>query len=568
MVQKLLRKGRKGTRIIYVPGNHDEFLRNYYGTHFGGIEVVEQTMHDGADGKRYLIIHGDIFDLVVQNARWLAHLGDRAYDFAIQMNRFVNMFRRMFGRPYWSLSQWAKLKVKNAVNYIGAFERTLAAEARRCEADGVICGHIHFAAIRDEHGIRYINCGDWVESCTAVVEHEDGTFEIINWANSLAAGVRAAPLAVRPPDESPRRHRRLASAGQWCGADADDDVGARPRRSASRWVPHAAVVPHGRDAGLSRHPPRAAAPGDDCPADRGGEADAIHIATEGPIGMLVRRYCRRHGLAVSSSFHTRFPEYVSARLPVPESWVWAMLRWFHSLPGSVMAATPPLAQELCERGFRNVRIWPRGVDAKLFRPRTIDLCFPRPVFLSVGRLAVEKNLEAFLDLDLPGTKVVVGDGPQRASLQRRYRDAVFLGEQFGEQLAETYAAADVFVFPSKTDTFGLVLLEALASGVPVAAFPVTGPRDVIGNAPVGVLNEDLREACLAALGCRARTAGLCAGAKLGSLRAGFLNNILNAAAWSRTARWPSCGEDPHFAAGRSPDRLTCVARSSRRATNG
>lgn len=227
--------------------------------------------------------------------------------------------------------------------------------------------------------------------------------------------------------------------------------------------------------------------------------DAIHIATEGPIGLLVRRYCRVHNLAISSSFHTRFPEYVSARLPVPEAWVWALLRRFHSLSGSVMAATPPLAQELSERAFANVRIWPRGVDATLFRPRTVELSLPRPVFLSVGRLAVEKNLEAFLDLDLPGTKVVVGDGPQRASLQRRYREAVFLGEQFGEQLAETYAAADVFVFPSRTDTFGLVLLEALASGVPVAAFPVTGPRDVIGDAPVGVLNDDLRQACLAAL---------------------------------------------------------------------
>jgi glycosyltransferase involved in cell wall biosynthesis len=258
--------------------------------------------------------------------------------------------------------------------------------------------------------------------------------------------------------------------------------------------------------------------------------DAIHIATEGPIGMLVRRYCRAHRLAISSSFHTRFPEYVSARLPVPEAWVWAVLRWFHSLSGSVMAATAPLAQELSERGFGNVRIWPRGVDAKLFRPRTIDLCFPRPVFLSVGRIAVEKNLEAFLDLDLPGTKVVVGDGPQRASLQRRYRDAVFLGEQFGEQLAETYAAADVFVFPSRTDTFGLVLLEALASGVPVAAFPVTGPRDVIGAAPVGALNDDLRDACIAALtlsreDCRAFALERSWEASAQA----FLNNILSAA---------------------------------------
>lgn len=260
------------------------------------------------------------------------------------------------------------------------------------------------------------------------------------------------------------------------------------------------------------------------------EPDAVHIATEGPIGMLVRRYCRARGIGISSSFHTRFPEYVSARLPVPEAWVWAALRWFHSLSGSVMAATPALVEELSGRGFGNVRIWPRGVDARLFRPRIIDLCFPRPVFLSVGRLAVEKNLEAFLDLDLPGTKVVVGDGPQRANLQRRYRDVVFLGEQFGEQLAETYAAADAFVFPSRTDTFGLVLLEALASGVPVAAFPVTGPRDVIGNAPVGILDDDLREACLAALTLSRDDCRAFALARSWEASAqAFLNNVLNAA---------------------------------------
>jgi UDP-2,3-diacylglucosamine pyrophosphatase LpxH len=184
-VQKMLRKARKGAKVIYVPGNHDEFLRNYYGTHFGGIDVVENIVHEGVDGKRYLVIHGDIFDLVVQNARWLAHLGDKAYDFAIQMNRVVNAFRRCFGMSYWSLSQWAKLKVKNAVNYIGAFEQTLAGEARRHGADGVICGHIHTAAIRDEHGVRYMNCGDWVESCTALAEHDDGHFEIIGWIGPL-----------------------------------------------------------------------------------------------------------------------------------------------------------------------------------------------------------------------------------------------------------------------------------------------------------------------------------------------------------------------------------------------
>jgi UDP-2,3-diacylglucosamine pyrophosphatase LpxH len=184
VVQKLLRKARKGARVIYVPGNHDEFLREYYGTHFGGVEVAETALHVGADGKRYLVIHGDHFDLVVTQAHWLAHLGDKAYDLAISLNRIFNWWRRRLGFPYWSLSQWAKLKVKNAVNYIGQFEKTLVAEASRYDVDGVICGHIHHAVIHDDYGVQYINCGDWVESCTAVVEHQDGRLEIINWANA------------------------------------------------------------------------------------------------------------------------------------------------------------------------------------------------------------------------------------------------------------------------------------------------------------------------------------------------------------------------------------------------
>src|SRR6516165_4921252 len=227
--------------------------------------------------------------------------------------------------------------------------------------------------------------------------------------------------------------------------------------------------------------------------------DSIHIATEGQIGWLGRRYCRKNRVPFTTSFHTRFPDYVSARLPVRESWIWRALRAFHRGSQAVMVATPALASELRARGFRNIVLWPRGVDTRLFHPRAIDLGVPRPVFLCVGRVAVEKNLEAFLELDLPGSKVIVGDGPARAALMRRYPQAIFLGSQQGEELARTYAAADVFVFPSKTDTFGLVLLEALASGVPVAAFPVKGPRDVIGDAPVGVLDVDLRSACLAAL---------------------------------------------------------------------
>ena len=186
VVQKLLRKARKGSRVIYVPGNHDEFLRDYYGSHFGGIEVVAQAVHAGADGKRYLVIHGDLFDVVIRHARWLALLGSHAYDVAIWLNTHVNALRRLIGLGYWSLSRWAKLKVKNAVNFIGEYEATLAHEARRHKLDGVICGHIHHAALRQTAGSIYVNCGDWVESCTAAVEHFDGRVEIIDWTKEAA----------------------------------------------------------------------------------------------------------------------------------------------------------------------------------------------------------------------------------------------------------------------------------------------------------------------------------------------------------------------------------------------
>ena len=278
--------------------------------------------------------------------------------------------------------------------------------------------------------------------------------------------------------------------------------------------------------------------------------DSIHIATEGPIGLLVRRYCRKRGLPFTTSFHTRFPDYVSARSPVPESWVWAGLRWFHRPGQAVMAATPALAAELRSRGFRNVVLWSRGVDTALFHPRAIDLCLPVPVFLNVGRVAIEKNLEAFLDLDLPGTKVVVGDGPARLTLERKYPDAVFLGARHGAELAEIYAAADVFVFPSKTDTFGLVLLEALASGLPVAAFPVTGPRDVIGTSPVGVLNDNLRAACLDSLAIpRQACVDFAAGHTWQASARVFVDHALNVRAVDPAGEAVEfVAEDPHFAA--------------------
>ena len=234
--------------------------------------------------------------------------------------------------------------------------------------------------------------------------------------------------------------------------------------------------------------------------------DAIHIATEGPLGWRMRRLCIKRGLPFTTSFHTRFPDYVADRLPLLANWIkaitWAWLRRFHSAGAAVLAATPTLAKELECRGFKNVKLWPRGVDADLFHPRDgAPLDLPRPIFHTVGRLAVEKNVEAFHALDLPGSKLVVGDGPARASLARDYPKAVFVGAKQGEALAAHYACADVFVFPSRTDTFGLVLLEALASGVPVAAYPAAAPCDVIGEAPVGVLDEDLKRACLEALEC-------------------------------------------------------------------
>jgi glycosyltransferase involved in cell wall biosynthesis len=228
--------------------------------------------------------------------------------------------------------------------------------------------------------------------------------------------------------------------------------------------------------------------------------DAIHIATEGSIGYLVRRYCIKRGLPFTTSYTTRFPEYIAARAPIPESWVYALLRRFHAAATVTMVSTPSLMAEFAERGFRNLGMWTRGVDTDLFKPeRAIDLGLPRPIFACVGRIAVEKNLEAFLSLDLPGSKIVIGQGPQEAELRRRFPDAKFLGLLDEKVLPAYLAGSDVFVFPSKTDTFGVVQLEALACGVPVAAYPVPGPRDVVGQDPVGVLHEDLRAACMGAL---------------------------------------------------------------------
>lgn len=241
------------------------------------------------------------------------------------------------------------------------------------------------------------------------------------------------------------------------------------------------------------------------------EPDALHIATEGPLGWAARRWAIRTGTDFTTSFHTRFPEYLHARARVPMPLSYAFLRGFHGRARGTMVATFSMRRELAGRGFSNLLPWSRGVDLERFRPGERETWpWPGPIFLYVGRLAVEKNVARFLALDLPGTKVVVGDGPQRASLEAAYPNAKFVGEQRGAALTRAYAAADVFVFPSETDTFGLVLLESLACGTPIAALPVTGPADILANAApgVGALDNDLRAAALRALGgdriaCRA-----------------------------------------------------------------
>ncbi len=228
--------------------------------------------------------------------------------------------------------------------------------------------------------------------------------------------------------------------------------------------------------------------------------DCIHIATEGPVGMAVRRYCLARGLKFTTAYHTQFPEYVRARVPVPVSVTVKLLRWFHGPAVRTMVPTAGVKRLLDDRGFENAVIWTRGVRCNIFNPDDpVDYDLPRPIWIYTGRVAVEKNIAEFLDLDLPGSKVVVGDGPDRKRLTALYPECHFIGYKFGRDLARHVAGADVFVFPSKTDTYGIVMLEAMACGLPVAAFPVTGPIDVIRHGQTGILNTSLKHACNAAL---------------------------------------------------------------------
>lgn len=232
----------------------------------------------------------------------------------------------------------------------------------------------------------------------------------------------------------------------------------------------------------------------------GFQPNALHIATEGPLGHAARRYCVKHGLKFTTSYHTQFPEYLRSRAPIPMTLSYAALNWFHGAGTSCMVSTPAMRKQLAARGFKNLVSWQRGVDTEMFRPRSKEfLSLPRPIAAYVGRLAVEKNIDAFLSMPWKGSKLVIGDGPEKARLQSQYPQAVYAGFRFGEDLASHLAAADILVFPSRTDTFGLVNLEAMACGVPVAAYPVTGPIDVVEDGVTGALDEDLARAAERAL---------------------------------------------------------------------
>ena len=477
MVQKLLRQARKGTRLVYVPGNHDEFLRNYFGTHFGGIEVVADAVHVAADGKRYLVTHGDRFDLVVKHARWLALFGDQASVLAITINKMTNWFRRRFGLGHWSLSGWAKLKVKNAVNYIGDFEQALAAQARRHRCDGVICGHIHHPAIRDIGGVHYVNCGDWVESCTVVVENAE----------------RRDRNPVDQVAGEPRTRRREGASGLMRILIATDawrpqvngvlhTLEAKAQAAEALGAEVVFLNPEGfRASGMPSYPGiRLALPRPREIFRRIADIrpDAIHIATEGPIGHFVRCHCVDQPAPVHDELPYPFHRLCRRTLAGPATAGPGPGCAGSTMPAAAPWCRPPRSRRAAQAGFPlRAAVAARGRFARCsIRRHGRDLGLPRPMFLAVGRLAVEKNVDAFLALDLPGTKVVVGDGPARTSWRAAFRTPSSSAPSAAPSSPPIYAAADVFVFPSRTDTFGLVLLEALASGLPIAGFPVAATQ--------------------------------------------------------------------------------------------
>ena len=526
-MQKVLRKARKGTQVFYVPGNHDEAARHYVGVDFGGVAIREEATHVTSRGRRLLVTHGDLFDAVVTGAKWLALLGDRLYTLTLKLNQHFNALRARIGLPYWSLSQFLKFKVKNAVSYITAFEEALAREARTRGFDGVVCGHIHHAEIRNIGGVLYCNSGDWVESLTALVETHDGTLSIVRWHEAATAaamlsqtaaatgapaavghcaawtsdGAHCLTLATEPQQRSDPRvccassssampgHRRSASSSRCAtrSARSSDWATLSARSRPTLYDDSCPTYPEirlslfpGRRVSSTRLRPRP------CISPRKGRWDSPRG------GIAAQTLSLHHGISHAVS-RVRLRALAFA---VDFTYRW--MRWFHAPAKALMVAT-----RTSGGGLPNAdsRISPCGRAAwtpSSSIPWRAIVAAHRPIFLRRARGRREEHRSISHARPCPGPS---GGGRWSGSprIERRFTNARFLGTKTGEDLAWHFRQADVFVFPSRTDTFGLVMLEAMACGTPVAAFPVTGPIDVVEPGVSGVLDADLRVAALAAL---------------------------------------------------------------------
>jgi UDP-2,3-diacylglucosamine pyrophosphatase LpxH len=417
-------QGAQGHAVVFIPGNHDEFARRYVEHNFGGIDVAEEWIHRTADGRRLWIVHGDLFDGVIQCAKWLAHVGDSLYEFTLKLNRHLNSLRARMGLPYWSLSKFLKLKVKRAVSYVGDFEAAVAREARKRGVQGVVCGHIHHAELREIDGIVYANDGDWVESLTALVEHADGRLEIIDWSQCMASIARPKPCPPQHPSrskphEARPRDRRLAAPGQrrrhHAARAAGGFVEPRPRGGGDRAV------------GL----PRFACPATARSSSPGGRRrrwrrcstrppDAIHIATEG------RSAAPRARTACAAAWRSRprstpaFPTSWRKALHIPERWGYAWFKRFHAPSAGVMVPTDGMLGILRSTASRTCASGRTASTCACSSRSTARPGLPRPVFLYRRPGVVREEPEAFLDLDLPGSKLVYGDGPLLERLKRGY----------------------------------------------------------------------------------------------------------------------------------------------------
>ena len=517
VLRRILKLAGKGVRVVYIPGNHDEMLRDYGGLSFGGVEVVTEAIHTTADGRRLLVLHGDEFDGVVLYARWLAFLGDHAYSLLLRLNVGFNAVRRRFR---------AALLVA-----VGAFEAPRqecrrvhlalrggggAGSARARRRRGRLRPHPlrRNPPVRRRHLLQRRRLGGELHRAVRASRRADGNRRLgeahrrsapRGFAGDQGSGARRVRITLVSDAWSPQVNgvvRTLTKTVDVLEARGDIVQCITPDRFTSVPCP---TYPEIRLALTTRR--RVAAMIEDF------RPEAVHIATEGPLGWRARRYCIARGMPFTTSFHTRFPDYVAARTGLPVAPLWKLLSRFHGAAQNVLVATPRLAAELHGHGIVHTRPWSRGVDCAQFSPamppHPAMAHLPRPVQLSVGRVAVEKNIAAFLASGVPGSKVVVGDGPALAGLRAAYPEVLFLGALHGAELASAYAAADVFVFPSRTDTFGLVMIEALASGVPVAGYPVAGPLDVVGedgrgvvpawDAAVGACDADLDRAIARAL---------------------------------------------------------------------